>query len=120
MNLLLSQEFKFDAAHNLINYKGKCENLHGHTYKLRVTLAGQADPESGMIVDFGFLKNRVQERIIDRLDHSYINEIVKISTAENIAYWIWNEIEGIFKSGNYELQEIVLWETDTSFVTLRK
>ncbi len=120
MELLLSQEFKFDAAHNLINYKGKCENLHGHTYRLRVTLGGKADPETGMMMDFGMLKNRVQEKIIDKLDHSYINDTIKLSTAENIADWIWKELESIFESDSYELYEIVLWETETSFVTLRK
>ena len=119
MKLFLSQEFKFDSAHNLINYRGKCEKLHGHTYRLRVTLTGTADPESGMLMDFGFLKERVMELVIDRLDHSYINDTVKISTAENIAGWIWETLEGPLHGGTYELYEVTLWETETSSVTLR-
>lgn len=120
MKLFLSQEFKFDSAHNLINYRGKCEKLHGHTYRLRVTLTGTADPESGMLMDFGFLKERVMELVIDRLDHSYINDTVKISTAENIAGWIWKTLEGPLHGETYEMYEITLWETDSSSVTLRR
>ncbi|MGA2141204.1 MAG: 6-carboxytetrahydropterin synthase QueD [Brevinematales bacterium] len=119
MKLFLSQEFKFDSAHNLINYRGKCEKLHGHTYRLRVTLTGTADPESGMLMDFGFLKERVMVLVIDRLDHSYINDTVEISTAENIAGWIWKTLEGPLRGETYEIYEITLWETESSSVTLR-
>ncbi len=119
MKLLLSQEFKFDAAHNLINYHGKCEKLHGHTYKLRVTLEGKPDPLTGMLMDFSIFKNLVNDKIIEKLDHSYINDNIKLSTAENIAEWIWNRLEKPLKGDNYSLFEIVLWETETSFVTLR-
>ena len=73
--MLLSKDFKFDAAHNLVNYHGKCERLHGHTYSLRVTLEGQPDSE-GMIMDFLELKDIVKERALSRLDHAYINEII--------------------------------------------
>lgn len=120
MKLFLSQEFKFDSAHNLVNYRGKCEKLHGHTYTLRVTLSGLADRESGMLMDFGFLKGRVMELVIDKLDHNYLNDIVKISTAENIAGWIWLALEAPLHGENYDLYEITLWETGSSSVTLRK
>ena len=115
----ISKEFTFDAAHNLVNYKGKCENLHGHTYRLRVTLMGTVDEKSGMIMDFGDLKSIVKERVVDRLDHNYLNNISPLSTAENIIHWIWNEIEAPLKAENRRLYEIVLWETATSFITLR-
>jgi|SRR5271157_5319242 len=119
MKLFLSQEFKFDAAHNLINYRGKCEKLHGHSYRLLVTLSGRVDTESGMLMDFGFLKARVMELAIDKLDHSFLNDTVKLSTAENIAGWIWKTLENPLHGETYELYEIRLWETDSSSVTIR-
>ena len=120
MEMLISKEFKFDSAHNLIRYKGKCENLHGHTYRLRVTLKGMPDEDSGMIVDFGILKQVVVEKVVDILDHHYINDIIEQSTAENIVQWIWNELDKPLTTEKYTLFEIILWETETSFITLRK
>lgn len=118
MKMYLSREFRFDAAHNLVNYKGKCENLHGHTYKLKITLAGEPDNENGMVLDFVVLKNIVQEKVINRLDHTYLNDIIKQSTAENMAKWIWEELVDDLKGKNYALYELTLWETESSSVTL--
>lgn len=116
--MMISREFKFDAAHNLIHYHGKCEKLHGHTYKLRVTLEGTPDKE-GMVFDFAELKKIVNELVISELDHSYINEMIKQPSAENIALWIWNKIEEPLKGSNHHLYEVIVWETETSFVTYR-
>ena len=84
----------FAAAHNLRNYKGKCENLHGHNYKVRVTLAGPELDASGLLYDFVHLK-QVIHTVIHSLDHKYLNEM-KPSTslnpsAENIAQYIYEE-----------------------------
>ncbi len=117
--MLLSKDFTFDAAHNLINYHGKCERLHGHTYKLRVIVEGTPDSE-GMIIDFIELKALVKERILSRLDHSYINEIISQPSAENIALWIWDELEESVKRENCSLYEIHVWETADSRVILRR
>lgn len=65
--MILVKEFEFDAAHNLINYHGKCERLHGHTYKLVVKLEGIRGSED-MIYDFVDLKNLVKEHILDEFD----------------------------------------------------
>jgi len=119
VEFFISKEFNFDAAHQLTEYHGKCENLHGHTYKLRVTLKGHIDSK-GMIIDFTILKNIVKEKVIEKLDHRFLNEIVPKSTAENIALWIWSELKPILTSPNYNLYEIILWETETSFVCLRE
>lgn len=116
--MLLSKDFTFDAAHNLINYHGKCEKLHGHTYRLRIVLDGQPDSE-GMIMDFIELKQIVKEKILSRLDHSYINDIITQPSAENIALWIWRELEGSVKRENCKLHEVHVWETATSCVILR-
>ena len=117
--MLLSKDFVFDAAHNLIHYHGKCEKLHGHTYKLRIVLDGQPDSE-GMIMDFIELKQIVKEKILSRLDHSYINDIITQPSAENIALWIWRELEESVKRENCKLHEVHVWETATSCVILRR
>ena len=117
--MLLSKDFKFDAAHNLIHYHGKCEKLHGHTYRLRVVLEGVPDSE-GMIMDFLDLKQIVNEHVLSRLDHAYINDIITQPSAENIALWIWGELEDKVKRENCCLYEVHVWETETSCITLRK
>ncbi len=115
--MLIYKEFKFDSAHNLISYKGKCERLHGHTYKMRVTLKGEPDSE-GMIMDFLDIKKIVNEHVIAKLDHNYINDIISQPTAENIALWSWRELENNLRRDNCELYEIRIWETEDSCVIL--
>ena len=117
--MLLTKDFTFDAAHNLVNYHGKCERLHGHTYKLRVVVEGTPDSE-GMIIDFIELKAIVNEHVLSRLDHSYINDIIPQPSAENIALWVWNELEGLIRCENCRLHEIHIWETASSRVILRE
>ena len=117
--MLLSKDFKFDAAHNLIHYHGKCEKLHGHTYRLRIVLEGEPDSE-GMIMDFIDLKQIVNEQVISRLDHAYINDIIPQPSAENIALWVWGKLEDRVKRENCCLYEVHVWETETSCVILRR
>lgn len=119
MSMFVSKDFKFDAAHNIVDYHGKCESLHGHTYRLRVTLRG-TPAEDGMVLDFTILKREVKEKVVDLLDHSYLNDIIPQSTTEYMAQWIWKQLEAPLNASNYELWEVILWETDTSFVTLRR
>ena len=73
----LTKEFTFEAAHSLEGYDGLCREIHGHSYRLFVTVKGepQGDAESpklGMVMDFGLLKRIVNEQIVERLDHSFI------------------------------------------------
>ncbi len=73
----LTKIFEFDAAHALWNYDGKCKNIHGHTFRLEVTLLGEPlqqpdHPKDGMVMDYGDLKKIVKEHIIDRYDHHFI------------------------------------------------
>jgi len=114
--MLLIKKFTFDAAHNLAAYKGKCERLHGHTYQLVVKLEGKPAKSDGMVMDFCEMKEIVTSLALDKLDHSYINEIIPQSTAENIAAWIWDRLEPAFHSKNRRLREIELWETADSGV----
>jgi 6-pyruvoyltetrahydropterin/6-carboxytetrahydropterin synthase len=117
--MLITKEFLFDAAHYLTNYKGKCEKLHGHTYKLHVTLKGSVQ-KSGMVIDFAEFKKIVEEHVLNKLDHTLLNDILKKPSAENLVIWIWDKLDTAFKSYPVKLYEIKLWETPTSFVTFSK
>ncbi|MDR2006898.1 MAG: 6-carboxytetrahydropterin synthase QueD [Acidaminococcales bacterium] len=116
--MLLVKEFEFDSAHFLPEYKGKCESLHGHTYKLVVKLKG-SPARDGMIMDFAELKNIVTEKVIDRIDHTCLNDLLPQPSAENIAAWLWNVLAGVLRRDNCALYEIELWETRTSGVVYR-
>ncbi len=116
--MLLSKDFVFDAAHNLVNYHGKCEKLHGHTYRLRIVLEGVPDDE-GMIMDFVEVSQIVKENVISKLDHAYLNDLITQPSAENIAIWIWQRIEKNLRRENCSLSEVHVWETATSRVILR-
>ncbi|MCK5025531.1 MAG: 6-carboxytetrahydropterin synthase QueD [Nanoarchaeota archaeon] len=106
----ISKEFVFDAAHKLLWHKGKCQNLHGHTYKLIVTVEGQLN-ENGIVMDFGDLKKIIVNNVISKLDHKYLNDIFENPTAENMVIWIWNQLKH-----KLNLYEIRLWESPTSCV----
>ena len=112
--MYLTKRFSFEAAHNLLNYSGKCKNLHGHSYALEVTVIGEPE-HNGMIMDFYDVKKIVEERVIDKLDHTYLNDIIEQSTAERITLWIWNALYKELPS----LYEIKLFETEDSCVTYR-
>ena len=116
--MLLRKEFTFDAAHNLVRYHGKCEALHGHTYRIVVVLEGAPD-EEGMIMDFTELSGIVKERVVSRLDHSYVNDVIEQPTAENIAHWIWDRIETHVRRPNCALSVVEVWETGANCAILR-
>jgi 6-pyruvoyltetrahydropterin/6-carboxytetrahydropterin synthase len=109
--MFVTKKFSFDSAHKLLNYKGKCQFLHGHTYFLYVTVQGQIDKKSGLVLDFKILKNIVEKKVLDVLDHKYLNEIIKQPTAENIAVWVWKHLEK-----ELNLYKIEIWETPDSYV----
>ena len=110
--MLITKKFTFDCAHKLINYDGKCKNLHGHTYSLLITVQGEVDKKSGMVIDFGTLKNIVNKKVVAVFDHAYINDVITQPTAENMAVWIWNKLHK-----HLDIYKIELWETPDSFVT---
>jgi len=115
--MLVTKEFTFDSAHFLPSYNGKCEDMHGHTYKLHVTVDGQIDNE-GIVIDFAILKKITNNKVLSKLDHKLINDTIEVASCENIAVWIWNKLvdSSVFHDG-VKLNEIKLWETPTSFVT---
>ena len=76
-NIRVTREFRFEMAHSLRNYDGPCKNIHGHSYKLYVTVIGKpsedsSDPKNGMVIDFSDLKKIIDENVIDYFDHSVI------------------------------------------------
>jgi 6-pyruvoyltetrahydropterin/6-carboxytetrahydropterin synthase len=109
---------KFGAAHNLRNYGGKCENLHGHTWRVDVALRGASLNEIGLMRDFKDVKNALKE-VLSRFDHSYLNELSpfdKINpTAENLSKHIFDELVKVFP----ELFEVCVWESEDARATYR-
>jgi len=108
----VTKKFTFDSAHKLLNYEGKCKNLHGHTYTLFITVMGDINKKSGMVIDFVDLKDVVNKKIISILDHVMLNEVIEQPTAENLAVWIWGQLKD-----KINICKLELWETPDSFVT---
>lgn len=106
-------ETSFSSAHHLLNYKGKCENIHGHNWKVEVFLKGENLDKSNILVDFKVLKKCVNE-IIDYLDHKDINELAEFNnvspSSEIIAKYIFNEVEKKFPN----VSKVSIYETPTS------
>jgi 6-pyruvoyltetrahydropterin/6-carboxytetrahydropterin synthase len=116
----VSVEDSFAAGHALRGYRGKCENPHGHNYKVRVTLAGETLDHIGLLYDFKDLK-AVMNEVIDRLDHQFLNDIEPFRqqnpSAENMARYFYEEIAarlGAATDGRVRVKRIKLWETDTT------
>lgn len=106
-------EGNFSSAHNLRGYKGDCEELHGHNWKVELTVEKERLDKSGMVLDFRVLRNKLRE-VLSGLDHRYLNDIPyfrKINpTSENIAKYIFDKL----KSLGVELKSVVVWESERS------
>jgi 6-pyruvoyltetrahydropterin/6-carboxytetrahydropterin synthase len=105
--------FTFEAAHHLDWHTGKCKNLHGHSYRLDVTVAGGLDA-NGVVVDFDILNSIVQREVIDHWDHRDLNEVLDNPTAELLAHRAWELLTG----GGLAVSALRLWETPGSWVDL--
>lgn len=120
----VSVDESFAAAHNLRGYKGKCEDLHGHNYKVRVTLAGKEVDSVGLLYDFVQVK-RVIQGVIRGLDHKYLNELAPFDvvnpSAENIARFIYDETSRQLPAAlnGAGVASITVWETDVTAATYR-
>lgn len=123
MRIEVVKQFTFDAAHYLPNYRGKCANLHGHTYILEVGIKEEPDQESGMVIDFGRLKQIVERNIIEKLDHQNLNEVdapffpTSMPTAERMVQWIVKVLRNFWPN---ELSFVRLYETPTSYAEWRR
>ena len=117
--IVVTKLFEFEACHHLPHYDGACHNLHGHSYKLEVTVSGQVsknenDPKCGMIIDFKDLKAIVKSVAVDKYDHSNLNEFFPNPTAEIMVKQIAVDIMSKLPQGVY-LMSCKLWETSTSY-----
>ena len=109
------RRFSFEAAHHLPRHPGKCRELHGHSYRLVVTVDRPVDPVSGLAIDFSELKDIVRREVVDRLDHRYVNDLIDNPTAEVMAAWIWRRLVEPLPG----LDEVELWETASCAVVYR-
>jgi len=109
-------EANFSAAHNLRGYKGKCEELHGHNWKVEVEALSDRLNNAGMVLDFKYLKNKLN-RVLEKLDHKYLNNIPYFKkanpTSENIARYIYDHL----KSQISNIQSVTVWESENSAAT---
>ena len=115
----VTKRFTFEASHNLIDYDGPCSKLHGHSYKLYVTVSGYVDTVSEnvtdcMVIDFKDIKSIVKREVVDKLDHTYLNEVFTQPTAEVMAILIFETLENAFPK-DCTLEKIRLYETEDSY-----
>ncbi len=116
-------ERSFAAGHYLREYKGKCENPHGHNYKVRVTLQGRELDKAGLLLDFKDLKD-VMKHTIERLDHQMINDLEPFTTlnpsAENLAKYFYDQTNAQLSrltNGRVSVKDVTVFETDTTTAT---
>jgi 6-pyruvoyltetrahydropterin/6-carboxytetrahydropterin synthase len=107
----------FSSAHFLPNYKGKCENLHGHNWKVEVTVSGKELDASGMVIDFNDLK-RLTGEVLEELDHKNLNDLdyfKKYSpSSEEIAKYIFDKLSSKVSQSSCQIDEVRVWETENS------
>ena len=107
------KEFQIEAAHSLPNLPEahKCRRLHGHSFRIRVTVAGDLDPALGWVMDFADIGKAFQP-LFERLDHRYLNEVEGLEnpTSENLARWIWDRLAPVLPG----LESVQVRETCTA------
>jgi 6-pyruvoyltetrahydropterin/6-carboxytetrahydropterin synthase len=120
----VSVEQTFAAAHALRNYKGACENVHGHNFRVQVTIEGDRLDDTGLLVDFLDVKD-LMHQVIARIDHQFLNEVApfdaKNPSAENIAEHFYLEMTSGL-SGNpvpVHISQVKVWETEIQSATFR-
>jgi 6-pyruvoyltetrahydropterin/6-carboxytetrahydropterin synthase len=114
----IRKQFAFEAAHVLPHHPGRCGRLHGHSYRLDVSVDGPLQtvgPAAGMVVDFDTIAATVRREIVDRLDHASLNDVVENPTSELLALWIWERLAPLLAG----LAEVVVWETATASAIVR-
>ena len=126
----LSVKAEFSAAHNLRNYKGKCEKLHGHNWKIEAVISAKKTDSNGLAMDFHEIKDMLKETL-EELDHKHLNRIPYFSaaggsasggkknnpTSENIARYLFDRLGRQLKKGRVCLSEVTVWESDNCSAT---
>ncbi len=111
----------FAAAHQLKMVAKKCENLHGHNWKIEICVAGETLNNTGVLVDFGELKQHVSE-IMTRLDHKFLNELDYFDddnppSSENIARYIGNSLQTLLNNSKIKVARVTAWESEDACAT---
>ena len=119
----ITVEAGFSSGHYLRNYHGKCENPHGHNYRVLVTLAGEELDEAGLLLDFKLLKTLLRP-VVERLDHLMINDIAPFTelnpSAENLARYFYQQTAKQLEEmtgGRVRVKDCTIFETDTTTAT---
>lgn len=109
--LTLIKKFTFEAGHYLPGH-AKCGTQHGHSWTLKVSVEGEINYQTGMVVDFSILKDEVWYYVLSKLDHKNLNdEFQFVPTCENLVIWIWEQLEMPLESRGLKLKRIKLGET---------
>ena len=116
----VSVEDTFSSGHALRGYRGKCENVHGHNYRVRITVEGPQLDSIGLLVDFTLIK-QVMREIMGRLDHQFINDLEPFRTvnpsAENLAKYFYDQSNARLKSitnGRVRVKDVTVFETENT------
>jgi 6-pyruvoyltetrahydropterin/6-carboxytetrahydropterin synthase len=111
---------KFAAAHQLTMVGAKCENMHGHNWKIEVCVTGEKLDAGGVVMDFGVIKKHVKD-IMSQLDHKYLNELEFFQqsqpSSENIACFVANELQQRIDHSSVEVSRVTAWESDDASAT---
>ena len=115
----LQVEGDFASAHQLREYQGKCENLHGHNWRVLARVKGRELDKTGMLVDFGILKKLVRD-LLESLDHKFLNETPPFDTinptSENLSKYLFEELDNLLPAG-VSVHEITVWESEKCAAT---
>ena len=116
----LMVEADFSAAHQLRGYKGKCEDLHGHNWRVQIVVSSDKLNEIGIVLDFHELKE-ISREVILPLDHSFLNDVFPFTeinpSSENIAKWIYDSLKKKLQIKNCMISSVTVWENDSSSAT---
>lgn len=113
MRTRVTRSFSFEAAHQLPWHAGKCKRLHGHHYRVEVTVEGPIG-DNGVVIDFDDVKSVVRNEIVERYDHQFLNDFLDNPTAELLAHDVWKRLAG----AGLHVVRLRLWETPDSSVEL--
>ena len=107
----------FAAAHQLRNFRGNCEKLHGHNWKVEVILSGDKLNEAGLLIDFREVKEAT-DRILKELDHSFLNDLPRFKnenpSSENIAAYLFEKLSGELNDNHLKVTKVTAWESDSA------
>lgn len=110
----------FSGAHRIRSLHGKCEELHGHNWRIEVTVVSKRLNKGGMVIDFKLLKQKV-EKVLSLLDHTYLNDLPyflrKEPSSENIAKYIFDRLKGELTEHPLTLKKVTAWESETACAT---